>query len=423
MNDQPDVMRQLAGARPAYFDRPGDPHRRQADLQRILAQSRTATDQQKPSNIGPRQPASGPRPLLTRVFSPARSGTRRRVVSLSAAAGLTAIALVAAGAVAASHSAGDPTASTAAPPPDRSQALLLAAQQVSTAPDTGRYWRTTTESHDLELGSTAKGPFRLTYNSADESWVARSDTSPSWAVTRPWSRVPADSEDRSNWKNAGSPATFDLHYLDRNGEPAIMTGIRATGGKTVVDPMNADSEAFSIGGLAKSMSDIRRLPAQPETLTTALLENYQRSIDAAAAHGRSQPGGNSPTKQAWLFSAATEILTLPVTPQVRATAYRIMASLDGVNNLGQASDVEGRTGNAVALQFNGAVGLQEDRLIIDATTGMLLAQETRLLTPTPAMSWVKPTDIYSTSVITGIGWTNDTPPARTTYTPSGKGIG
>ena len=344
---------------------------------------------------------------------------------MAAVAGVTAIALVAAGTVTGSEPArNDFTASTGVREPGQSQALLLAAEHVSTAPDTGKYWRATTESRDLELGSTAKGSFRLHYIDTDETWVARSSSDPSRAVTRPWSRVPANGEDRADWQRAGSPTTFDLHDVDRNGKADIMTDVSSTSGKkTVVDPMNADSDVFFIGGIGKSMSDIRRLPAEPEALTTALLENYQRSIDAAVEHGRAQPENNNETKQEWLFNAASDVLMLPVTSQVRATAYRIMAGLDGVENLGRASDVKGRVGDAVALRLNSSRGLQEDRLIIETTTGLPLAQETRLLEPVAAMSWVRPTDIYTTSVITRIGWTNDNPPARTKYVPSGEGVG
>ncbi len=425
MNDEPNVMRLLVEARPIHFDRPADPRRREDDLAHIFAQPSKTVDRFPPPNAGTRQASSSSRPSLRHISDPTRSSTRCRVVALTAAAGVTAVALIALGAVTGSEPVrNDSTASTGTPEPGQSQALLLAAEHVSTAPDTGKYWRTTTESRDLELGSTAKGSFRLYYSEADETWVARSSRDPSRAVSRPWSRVPANSEDRADWQRAGSPTTFDLHDVDRNGKPDIMTDVSSTSGKgTVVDPMNTNSDVFFIGGLGKSMSDIRRLPAEPKTLTTALLENYQRSIDAAAKHGRGRPENNNEAKQQWLFNAATEVLMLPVTSQVRATAYRIMAGLDGIENLGQARDVKGRIGDAVALRSNSSRGLQEDRLIIEATTGLPLAQETRLLNPIAAMSWVNPTDIYSTSIITHIGWTNDNPPARTKYEPSGDSVG
>jgi hypothetical protein len=402
MNDQPDVMRLLADARPPCFDQPADPDRRQADLRQAMAQSSTPTRD----------------PVRTQLTP------RRRLIGLTAAAGVTAVALVAAAAVTESPSPdGTSTASTPVAEPGQPRALLLAAEHVSTAPETGRYWRVTTESRALERASTAKGSFRLTYSGVDEAWAARSSKLPSWYVTHPWSRVPASSADRADWRQAGSPATFDLHGLNMSGKPSVITDVGSTGGKKVVDPMNPDSEVFSIGGIGKSMSDIRRLPAEEKALTAALLENHQRSVDAAVEHGRARPGEDGWSRQAWLFGTASEVLTLPVTPQVRATAYRIMAGLDGVQSLGQQSDVKGRTGNAVALRWNSSDGFQEDRLIIDAVTGLPLAQETRLLRPTSAMSWVKPTDIYSASVITRIGWTDDTPPARTKYVPSGEGVG
>ncbi len=425
MNDQLDVMRLLTDARPTYFNQPADPHRQQADLRRIMAQPSSTVEQPTPPNADPRRLSSGTRSGAVQLFRPTRPGMRRRLIGTSVAAGVAAVTLTVVGAVAGPQSAGR---SSTGPAPavdvSHSHVLLLAAEHVGAATDNGRYWRTTTETRDLELGSAHGGTFRLIYRGVDETWVGRTTAITSWEVTHPWSRVPASSRDRSNWQRAGSPATFDLNDLNRAGHlVTVIPGVGARGGKNVVDPFNPESEVFSIGGLDKSMSDIRRLPAEPNALTTVLLENYQRSVDAAVRSGRNQAGTTGTTKQAWLFGTAAELLTLPVTPPVRATAYRIIAGLDGVVTIGRTRDVTGRTGDSVAFRSDSSHGLQEDRLVIDPTTGMLLAEEIRLLRPVPAMSWVQPTDIYRTSIVTRIGWTDDKPPARTKYVPSGKGLG
>lgn len=117
------------------------------------------------------------------------------------------------------------------------------------------------------------------------------------------------------------------------------------------------------------------------------------------------------TQDRWLFSTAADVLIQPVTPAVRASIYRILAGLPSVRAAGPVTDVEGRAGTAVALTWNSPQGAEEERLIIDVKAGSLLARETRLIKPIAALSWLKPTDRWSTTVITRSGWTDDTPPS------------
>jgi hypothetical protein len=66
-----------------------------------------------------------------------------------------------------------------------------------------------------------------------------------------------------------------------------------------------------------------------------------------------------------------------VSPAVRATAYRVLADLDGVSLLGPVTDQRGRSGEAVAYVEHHATGSTEYRLIIDPATGQAFATEER----------------------------------------------
>ncbi len=395
MSPKPDIMTVLENARPAHLDPDPDPARRQRDLTRALGESAQL----------------------------AGAGRRRVIRPTRIIYGLTAAAAVAAIAVATTGQWGSTTTPPSAGPGtavdsktgqpaqpgqpvelSASQILLVAAEQVRTAPTAGRYWRSTTDLYSLELAGPTKDRYVIRSGDREQSWVARSDADPSWFAHKGLGRRPLSAADRDAWKRDGAPTTF--------------AGSSATPTKWTVDPYNPDGKVFFIGH-ELSMREVRALPSDPAGLRAFLLTDLQRNLDALKGDKRS----SAPTPDEWIFSTATDLLTLPVTPQVRASAYQIMAELSGVRSVGQVKDVTGRTGNAVAVLGNNENGQFEQRIIISPQTGLMLANETRYLKPAGELSWLKPTDVYQTSVATDIGWTNDKPPARTKYVPSGEGVG
>jgi hypothetical protein len=63
----------------------------------------------------------------------------------------------------------------------------------------------------------------------------------------------------------------------------------------------------------------------------------------------------------------------PITPQVRAAVFRVLATLPGVSSIGQVTDPLGRTGDGIEL---GAAGLPGGEvLVIAPASGALLADE------------------------------------------------
>ncbi len=413
MNSQPDVMARLEAARPAHLDPALDPHRRRHDLARALgeprslAAARTRRPVGRPAGIAFGLTAAAAVAAIA-VVTATGSGTPQNPLSLPVADGAKA----------------EPTTLTA------SQVLLLAADHVRTAATTGRYWRTTTDLYSLELAGPAKDPYVVRSGDREQDWVGGSASHPGVGGSKGLGRTPATAADRAAWKRDGSPTTLAVHG------PWVTPTTKVGPGKDVPDSIaqlsakptpwtvsrfNPDSKPFFVGH-DLTMKDVRALPSDPAALRAFLLTDYQRNIDAQQDDDVKR--GPAWTTDTFLFSMATDLLTLPVDPAVRASAYRIMAGLDGVKSLGSVQDVAGRTGSAVAVQRHDSLGTYEFRLIIDPSSGLLLADETRFLkTEGTALNWLRPGDVYAADVVRQIGWTNAKPPAVTPYVPSGHGVG
>ncbi|GAA3241958.1 hypothetical protein GCM10020216_068250 [Nonomuraea helvata] len=65
----------------------------------------------------------------------------------------------------------------------------------------------------------------------------------------------------------------------------------------------------------------------------------------------------------------------PVSPQVRAASYRILADLPGVRSLGELTDPLGRKGQAFTRTGEGSEGVATSRIVIDPVSGLPLAKE------------------------------------------------
>lgn len=117
------------------------------------------------------------------------------------------------------------------------------------------------------------------------------------------------------------------------------------------------------------------LPADPDRLKALLKRRFTNPGDTE--HLTEKVTGDS-----WLFSVARDIiLDMPVTPQVRAAAFRMIADLRTVRSVGRTRDVQGRTGIAVALDERTSDGLFQHRLIINPATGRALGYEKILVKP------------------------------------------
>lgn len=129
--------------------------------------------------------------------------------------------------------------------------------------------------------------------------------------------------------------------------------------------------AEQLGKITVTTAELAAAPADPVALRDWLTERIRR-------------GGVEPTGAALFWAGESLVMDLPVTPRLRAGAYRMLAGLAGVRSLGQVTDRHGRTGTAVAYDYTGRtdpfdpaspVGAMQARLIIDLPTGRALAEE------------------------------------------------
>jgi hypothetical protein len=392
MSPRRNVMTLLEQARPACLDPEPDPLRRERDLARILTSAPVGQDR----SMTPGRRIAG---MPARRFSFGLGIT-------AAAATVVTVIVSSTGTPNLSRSTAEPaapastrTTSTATATLGSRQILLLAADKAAhAAPAGGRYWAAKSTFEALYQVNQAGATYDIRMRQRDDTWTARSATATSWYIAQNLGAGPATAADKAAWVKAGSPTSFqvkDIHTLT----------ISATAGKVSGNPSNSGSSVFSLGGRNVSMKDLQALPGDPAKLKALLLRYFH---DGGA-------GGELPsTSNAWLFEVGASMLSMPITPAVRAATYRIVAALPGVRSLGSTTDIDGRTGNGVAIQTTDPYGVDEIRVIIDPDTGLPLAQEYVYLKSKGVRSWLTPNDVWYAQVFHSLGWTNDSPPKVST---------
>lgn len=306
------------------------------------------------------------------MAQPRQAETLRRPVRRLVLAG--AVAVVAAGTVVlANQTAPESEPKTAhttteAPqkmPTSAHELLLVAAErsEASTA-TSGRYWVQPTEfGGRMEVGPPERR-YHIMLRTSSEMWLATRPGDESLAVQQHLGAEPASPEDEAAWRADGSPTRWPIPKPD--GTPSDeyyeaapgQKGIRLMEGATVANN-------FLLGGTPTTMAELAALPTDPAALKAWLLNRFQVQ------------GLEEPADYSLFWTAKSLVMDLPVTPAVRAAAYRMMADLTGVALLGEVTDQRGRSGMAVAYTHDGDFGATEFRLIIDPATGQALAEETR----------------------------------------------
>ncbi|MEV4582915.1 CU044_5270 family protein [Nonomuraea jabiensis] len=367
---------ELRAARPAHLaDRPIDPRTRAAELSRAMSQPRPVRRRRRPA-----------RP----VWSLGLAGV---------AAAVTAVAVV----VATNGTASAPRA------PDRPastrQAVTLSAREVLLAAAAraerqsegkGAYWHTV--SVRRTLFAAAKGGYRVLNQQRDEGWTP-SATGPDqkrWARLQSLGARPATEEDRRAWERAGSPADIEV-TVPRKSKPMILE--TSPGRARTSHSRLTDGDKVFWLGRNVSVKDLRELPRDPDRLKKRLLGWKGRDNDVPMQG------------DAWLFViSAGLIMDMPVTPEVRAAAFRMLAELDDVRVIENVTDAEGRTGTAVAINeptFDD--GVAEHRLIIDEATGSALASEYVAVKPRGFQTGFEPGTMWNSIAVIKAGWTDDQP--------------
>ncbi|MEU0568211.1 CU044_5270 family protein [Nonomuraea sp. NPDC005983] len=363
---------------------------------------------------------AGARALLDSIMSepPGRGGRRWTgrlrgpVPWLAVAASLAAVtALVATAATTPDGQVTHPTSTSALPTaePSAQRILLAAASAVLKAPTSGAYWRTSTIS-----GRDAISPDRgyvIRRRFSKEEWLARRPGAQSWWVTRYLGAKPLTDEDEAAWRKAGAPTRWK-YPMNMTGYEGVNSGevVRAAAEEKVGSRLRGKWKN-SGGSLTKELvtwDEISRIPSGEQELR-AYLE--QRITDRA--NGR---WGNDPQwREAALQGGCMEIVFgLPVSPAVRASAYRILAGLPGMKSLGRVTDPLGRTGEAIGYQVDADSARQNvyDVIhVIDPETGLPLASWSAT---TVELVGGRSAKVTSFTAYQEMGWTDAKPslPAR-----------
>ncbi|MDH6627548.1 hypothetical protein M2271_005374 [Streptomyces sp. LBL] len=371
---RPDVMKVLAGARPDELDpsRLAGSRRQREDLARILA---GAAESRAARFRVPERLRGGIRPLGT----------------------VAALAAVAASAVVVStldrepsgvRPGGPPQSSSVAAGPGSSTSdgqgdvrvdgrleLLSVAKKAETSAAEGTYWQTTTRSEDVNVVSAAGGKGR--------PFAVRGTATAEWSVgVRPGTRSLMVSDldavsalrtkaDEARWRAAGSPEQMQIE--DTANEEGGTLGYTLGTRRPMVMRTDADDKIYALGPRNVSYQDLRELPSDSGALRRQLEKAYAEDKGAETSAGRT----------AYVLRQAADLITMPVKPAVRAAAYRVMAELPGVRGLGRVTDPLGRAGVGVVFPDTGRtpLGSVEQRLVVDPSTGAMLAEQVVLVEP------------------------------------------
>lgn len=374
---------------------------------------------EKPAPPRPQVSASARARLLRAAPPRRRIWLRAAVPAIAVAAAasvITAIAVHAPRTGAYLHQAGQGAS------PSARNILQTAARTVADtpAPATGRYWQTTNEVANFITVGPAGRHYLIAEKVAAQQWTKRKAPGLVYTFSQALAAQPASARDRAAWRNDGSPATWNIDQENSLADPHGYTNgfdrdITAGRGKllNVSILVAPDGNVFEFGHTWLTARQLQALPASPARLKALIL------------------GGHAAAARSYVFQVTPSLLTMPVTPAVRAALYRMLAGLPGVQSLGQVKDPAGRPGAAVAITGHyrhcGGYGQQvarggdrtgwrfstctvQQRMIINQHTGLPLAQELRYLKLPAGQTWSAPSGLFSYQLFRSAHWTNATPP-------------
>ncbi|SCL68177.1 hypothetical protein GA0070604_6221 [Micromonospora eburnea] len=344
---------------------------------------------------------------------------RRPARRLVLAGVLPTMALAAAGAVfltigaggtgpAGTSGAGGRTAdATASAPRTARDVLLVAAERSGAGPTSGgRYWFSDQEHGTVrEVGPTNRR-YQIVQRQGMRVWDGISPSARSVAFVRDLGAVPFTAADRAAWQADGAPTQWvepapkdipDAEPIIIRGTPGPET-IRWDAARPMPPDATGGNVPYFLAGGPISRAELAAVPTEPAALKAWLLNRLKASEVQKASN------------DALCWSAQDLVVDLPVSPQVRAAAYRMLADLPGVTSLGEATDQRGRAGVAVGFARKGDGGhWGQTRLIIDPRTGQALASESWDLGAGRAPKATGALQSYT--LVVSAGFTNDSPPA------------
>lgn len=287
------------------------------------------------TDLAAHAPEPHPQMMLAAMQRRTQPRRRRRLAALKAGGALVAAATAAATALAVLPGAVAPGTGGLT---SARAILLTAAASASRQPASGRYWYTSVLDNFLRPG-TAGSNGTVIASELVNSWVSSSPSHRSWGSQR--------------WlKGSVTLAGISPQHVKGNNF-------------SYSDPAGSFTVFFMTVG------ELEHLPASPARLAAALRQAARRWIVTPAS---------ASVVNSTLFQYAFDLLRAPISPQVRAAAFRVLAQLPGVTSVGRIRDSRGRPGYGV--QMSGAVvpGHNKytdplrftDTLVVDPRTGIAL---------------------------------------------------
>ncbi|MCM2578027.1 CU044_5270 family protein [Streptomyces meridianus] len=361
-----DLMRRLTAARPEHLDPVGavDPAVRESELGTAMRRDEEAG---RATEAPRRRRLPGTRPAWATAL----------------VAGATAAATVVALAIGTEPGDGTRPAGPGGQggPGGESGILLAAASTVEKTPITsGAYWyvaKRTTQLHKVPGKD-----YTLRRSHVHRVWVA-AGTTKRWSELVDTGARPATPADREAWRADGAPRSWRL-----TGPMTPRTETLLYKGGGVIQRDVPDGKGNIVPLVEISPAEVSTLPVKPSALRTRLLELIDEDYNAPRHE-----------LERMVMSAAVDLATeLPASPELRAAAYRLMASEPGVRDIGRVTDHEGRAVDAVAIRDRRG-GPGERRLFFDPDTGMPIGSESR--------TGGRPTGFMT---YTAMRWTDEPPP-------------
>jgi hypothetical protein len=376
---------------------------------------RMIRDLYEPPVPAPTRDVVAARARLDKIARQGRRRPRRRWAVPGA--GLATVAVAAAVAVAVTARQEPPSRISPTPQAAAARTVLLnAALRADRQPaTTGKYWHVDSSTRWFQKVQT--GGYLICNTSREESWQVADRSGKAIDRQQNLGAKPATAADRRAWRKEGSPRVFRTSLGKRTMAPERVIVYRGSAAE-ILDGMGHASQA--------GLDRLRQIPADPGKLRTWLLalpgSPAQRKPNAgrlpsAFPSGLPRPWAPPPGTRAaldeWLFvQGSSLILYSPVTPKVRAAAFRMLATLPDVKLAGTVRDAYGREGTAVAMDEIDPLGQPihvQQRLVIAPASGRALASEEVVLGPNANFPGLPAGFVGRTTTVRTAGWTDKAP--------------
>ncbi|WP_214416621.1 CU044_5270 family protein [Sphaerisporangium fuscum] len=293
--------------------------------------------------------------------------------------------------------------------PTARQILLAAAVAMEKARASGDYWRTATV-HQWMLTDPTRS-YVLEGRRSLETWLAKRPDLQYWRIRQDLGVKPATPQDEAAWRAAGAPTSwrYPKNMKTENLFSVPSEPLEAAAGERTAELLHGKwkGSAGDMAGDSMTWKEVRAIPSEPDKLRSYLEERI----------GRLEPAGSGmDVKEARAYILLRDcvgiISGLPASPEVRASAYRILASLPGIRAEGERTDPLGRRGQTLSYQEEIEPGLfTRVQLVVDPGTGLLLAE---VRTNTTKLANGRRAELRLSTSFQAIGWTDERPelPAR-----------